>query len=186
VKKVKAYHEAGHAVVARALGVVVEYVTVLEDGRESGGQVLTHGAAHCVWDSDKAMRLAAMANDAIICLAGPRAQQLYRPPKNPPDAWKSDIKVATSISYFAALIESGVDVGRSDTLRDHNITNGQEVFATDFFRRCSDEALKLVEKHWPAIERVAKALLNRPILNGADLDDLIGTAPCSALSSSAT
>jgi len=153
---IKAYHESGHAVVARTLGVVVEYVTMLEDGHESSGQVLTHGAAYCVWDSDKATRLAAMANDAIISLAGPRAQQLYRPPKKTPDAWKSDIEFATSISYFAALIESGVDVGRSDSLRDHNITDGQEAFATDFFRRCSDEALKLVEKHWPAIERVPK------------------------------
>jgi ATP-dependent Zn protease len=44
-KKVKAHHEAGHALVARLLGVRVEHASLLMGGTNSTS-VATHGALY--------------------------------------------------------------------------------------------------------------------------------------------
>jgi hypothetical protein len=68
-KKVKAHHEAGHAVVARVLGISVEHVSLLAGGENSTG-VLTHGALYQARDNTHSAQIAAAEKDAKVALAG--------------------------------------------------------------------------------------------------------------------
>ena len=43
----------------------------------------------------------------------------------------------------------------------------------DSCRERASCSYQMIDRHWPGIDRVAQALLVRPILNGADLDELI-------------
>jgi hypothetical protein len=71
-KKALAHHEAGHAVIARILGMGIEYVTLRRADGDPGA--LAHSAAYFAPDN-----LEAREKDAIVALAGPMAQQHYRP-----------------------------------------------------------------------------------------------------------
>jgi hypothetical protein len=73
-----AYHEAGHAVIARMLGIAVEYVTTLSDDR-TNGVALTHSAAFLAQDADQTTRLVAITKDMVVSLAGPYAEMRSRP-----------------------------------------------------------------------------------------------------------
>ena len=78
-KKVKAHHEAGHAVIARVLGINVSHVALHSVGLQNGSGVLRHSALHLANGKDPATQIIAAENDAKILLAGPIAQCFYRP-----------------------------------------------------------------------------------------------------------
>jgi ATP-dependent Zn protease len=68
-KKAVAYHEAGHAVIARVLGVEVGHVSMEE--RSAG----TFNAYYLVKDDpDLTLRLEAIETDTKVSLAGPHTQ----------------------------------------------------------------------------------------------------------------
>ena len=74
-----AYQEAGHAVVARVLGIAVPCVTIL-----NGAQFAVRESA--AWlardDADRSVIVRAIENDAKVALAGMCAQLRYRPGTN--------------------------------------------------------------------------------------------------------
>jgi hypothetical protein len=55
---------------------------------------------------------------------------------------------------------SGADVHTPEQFSDVNAA----------FRRLEEQSTELLKAYWPAIERVAKALLERPLLNQNDLN----------------
>jgi ATP-dependent Zn protease len=168
----RAYHEAGHAVIARMLGLKVHYVTTLE----SAEAALTHCAAYQARNADQVTRLAAFMKDIIVALAGPQAQLKYRPPKNKqPYEWGDDLKNAQNSAIQAALMASGVDtlLNPEGSFITVDLDADQAVCANDMLQQARDAVRDLVAEHWPQIERVAAALLSHPILNGDDLDELI-------------
>jgi hypothetical protein len=171
-RTIREFHEAGHAVIGRVLGIPVSYINMLGDG-----EVLATSATHLARDADKAAQLAAIAKDVIACCAGPMAQHRHHPQRNRrPVEWDGDRETASALAYRAALIESGIDfrqLNPNDLAPPLNAD--QTAFFEEFLQSGNDKALKLVDQHWPAIERVAKALLVRPILNSADLDELISS-----------
>ena len=59
-----AYHEAGHAVAAQALGLHVESISIVEDG-ETAGRVRYHVGAGRRWTNAR----------VLVCLAGPMAER---------------------------------------------------------------------------------------------------------------
>ncbi|UGY21831.1 hypothetical protein HU675_0027900 [Bradyrhizobium septentrionale] len=170
-----AYHEAGHAVIAWMLGLKVEYVNILDGG--AGAH--TESATYAARDLDNETYLAAISKDIIVALAGSCAQQKHRPPsgRRQPAEWEDDRQVATSLGCRAALVASAVERDQIDLAMLNNLNPGQQEYAIHLFRQCGDRARELVADHWPVIEKVAQALLGRPILAADDLDKLMGSKP---------
>ena len=81
LERLKAYHEAGHAVVARTLGMAMSYVTMLPTDDMTAGSALADSASWLARDADQATQLAAIEKDMKALLAGPHAQARYQPRK---------------------------------------------------------------------------------------------------------
>jgi hypothetical protein len=69
---VVAHHEAGHAVIARKLGLEVIRVTL--SLHNSGAAYYRRGATYLARNADLATQISAAETDAIISLAGPTAE----------------------------------------------------------------------------------------------------------------
>lgn len=177
--KEKAYHEAGHAVIARALGVGITFVTMLSPDDTAAAGAQTHSATYLARDADQATQLAAIEKDIKICFAGPSAQTRHRPPKGShiPSEWERDIENAQSLAARAALVKSGADlsqidrgIGSAPTLNPHDAAE-----VTRLTKQFASETDALIAENWAAIIRVAEELLRRPILTEDDVDTLINT-----------
>jgi hypothetical protein len=138
-----AIHEAGHAVVALRLGLVFDHVSTIPDERAG-----IDGALH--WtdlQSAGDLEIAAAA-DAIVLLAGPFAE--------------------------ARLTESTLH----EVLAGEAAGEDREALATlglddEEFVAASRDARALIEQDWPAIERVADALLECDILDFDEVEALV-------------
>jgi hypothetical protein len=170
----KAHHEAGHGVIARKLGIPVRRLTIFSADDDSEASALTESASYIARDADQATFVAAIENDVRVCLAGPHAQSRYQPPDGSnPAEWEGDRETATALAVKATAILRGVDVS-SGIIDPRPHLDEAEVAL--LFQRLSKEAAVLVAENWPAITRVAKALVKRRELTGKELDDLIARA----------
>jgi hypothetical protein len=170
-----AYHEAGHAVIARMLGVGVPYIALFSTDDSNSAAAPSQSAFWAARDSDVSARIAGSEIDGKIALAGPCAQHRYEPVKNirrlTATDWAGDFENARSYACRVVLLKEGIDSGGDSigvSLNERQL---------DELNRSVDQwwegATALVEKHWPAIERVAEALLDRPLLDERALDALI-------------
>jgi ATP-dependent Zn protease len=179
--EVRAYHEAGHAVIARVLGVGVAYITLFPTDETNRGGAQTRSAAWLARATgDAAAFVRGVETDAKVALAGPHAQLKHRPNTNKKrasrDEWDSDLKLAEmSAVNLAWLQDHAAPPSGSDV--EISLNAEQKTEALRIFRRLQDEARALVEAHWPSVERVAKALLKYRALQGGEVDDLIGDRP---------
>jgi ATP-dependent Zn protease len=141
--RITAIHEAGHAVIALRLGLVFDHVTTIPDDAAE-----TDGALH--WtdlQSAGDLEIAATA-DAIVLLAGPFAEARI---------------TDTTLHEVLAGDAAGED-------REALATLGLD---DDEFVAASRDALALVEQDWPAIERVADALLESDTLDFDEVEALV-------------
>jgi hypothetical protein len=141
--RVTAIHEAGHAVVALRLGLVFDHVTTVPDDDAE-----TDGALHWTELQSAGDLEIAAAADAIVLLAGPFAE--------------------------ARLTESTLH----EVLAGDAAGEDREALATlglddEEFVAASRDALELVEQDWPAIERVADALLECDTLDFDEVEALV-------------
>ena len=128
-----AYHEAGHAVVARSLGIGVSFVTLLGADAESEAAARTHSATWLARNDDQAAQLAAIEKDAKVCLAGLYAQSRYRARKMTEkikqQEWGDDISNARSFACRAVLVGHGVEVPDGMvTLNDEDAADAVQIF----------------------------------------------------------
>ena len=154
-----AHHEAGHAVIARKLGLEVFYVMLSLDNNGGGFGKCQH-ETYFVRNADLATKLVAYETDAIVALAGPVAECRYRQPtKREMAGWRGDRKTARRcVTRLVAL--------------KRNILTPEPKYDELFAQFCNKTRV-LIDKHWPAIERVAQGLLDFSDLNAALVDDLI-------------
>jgi hypothetical protein len=174
-----AYHEAGHAVIALVLGVDVPCVSMARIGASAEGTPATlRWSAEWLARNDPRTMLVGLETDAKITLAGPSAEQKYRPDTNIKlalrEQWRDDMRLAQSAATKIVLIRADPNQQFDfDGERTFKITAEQNAEIAQLVNRFSDEVRVLVEQHWPAIERVATALLNRRIVYTDEIDAAI-------------
>jgi hypothetical protein len=155
LEAVTAHHEAGHAVIARQLGLEVTSVTIIPDPvADTAGTCFSDDATYLAQYADLSTQLSAIEKDVVVYLAGPQAQSQYD--GRPQELRGSDLKMAK------ALVEMALEISG----RDHSEYN-------ELFGQLSLETEILVSQYWSAIERVANGLLDFSTLNGTNVDDLI-------------
>ena len=164
LERLKAYHEAGHAVVARTLGISMSYVTTLSTEDMTAGGASTNSASWLARDADQATQLAAIEKDMLACLAGPHAQAWYQPRKTKriPNDWASDFKLAKkNFATKAVLLRNGrgadIPIGEGT----FEIVSGADDLAeiARLFHRIWTETEALVAKLWPASGAILLGLL---------------------------
>jgi hypothetical protein len=175
-RTVIAHHEAGHAVIARKLGIPVARVSARDR------VALTHSAG---WSSmnvaDIEARAAAYESDAVVALAGLAAQRRLRGYEDMfvtdnllEDDWDEDMANARSAIYRAICLRTGKPLPDGP----FSVTVGPpEIDAiTETFDRLQTQTIRLVRERWPAIARVAKALGRHDTIDQTELDRLIAVA----------
>ena len=118
---------------------------------------------------------AGIETDIKISLAGPQAQNVYRPSDTSEnhDEWESDRQMQLSLALKIVLLKAGIDI--PDAGMEVSVNADQLDEAKRLLVRLAEETKVLVRANWPAITRVAEALLRsrRPILDQAVIDALI-------------
>jgi hypothetical protein len=157
-----AHHEAGHAVIARALWLKVDWVTITQD-LDDAGSCYSEYAMYLAEYADDATRLSAIEKDIIVALAGPIAECQYRSldfnVMREEELWDSDLKM---VKY---LLNMAMELLLPKDLRP-------ELYG-ELFDRLSIDTEILVSSHWSSIECVADALLEFSDLNQWHVDELI-------------
>ena len=99
-----AFHEAGHAVVAHALGVEVLSVIMLPTGQARAG-VITRSALSLAIDSgDRQAIIAGAEKDLKVALAGSVAEAVRRPDVFRPRHWRYRDDHETAVALAAKII----------------------------------------------------------------------------------
>jgi hypothetical protein len=161
-----AVHEAGHAVIARTLGVGVPTVSV----RSSSEVAVSESAAYLVRNSsDVAARIAALETDAKVSLAGRAANHREVPhlPIFDLDLEDEDSARAVSGIYQAESLRRGEAIPEDGT----KIKLDEQ--HTQALKKLIGEVATLIDQYWPAIRRVATHLERHTELDQAELDRLI-------------
>jgi ATP-dependent Zn protease len=173
-KRKIAIHEAGHAVVARMLGIGVTHVAMFStDGMGRAG-AQTISAAYAARNADLPTQLSALEADIKVTLAGPLASQRHYPAGNR-KGWVDDLFRAKSYAAMAALLKAGKDVPQvpAGELQAVTLTTEESSEACRLLERLWAETETLVAANWSAIMRAAEALLQQPMLSESELDRLI-------------
>jgi hypothetical protein len=150
-----AHHEAGHVVAAHIAGRVIQEVgispTPLENGEYGWSRHINPMFGQEVEDGDA--RLTDLGTwELAISLAGPEAEK------------RIDAKRIVPASDLAE---------QKKILSCIRNTSANEI--EEYFRDIKGQTRELVNQHWPAIQRVATALLERGRLSGDDVVILIAS-----------
>lgn len=182
-KKLTAYHEAGHAIVARTLPkhMPIHEVTIIPRGR-AGGYTMYLPEDDKMFDTK-----GSMYNYIVSCMGGRVAEKLKLDDIS--IGASGDIKQATSTAR-----EMVTKYGFSEKLGAVNYGGEEEVFLGNDFTahknysehtaqeiddeikriidEAYDEATKILTEHDQTLERVAKALLLVETIDGQQFEDL--------------
>lgn len=155
-----AVHEAGHATIARVLGLDVRRVSA---GDDPG--VITRFPVRV----SQPQWAKIVAGLLLVDLAGCSAERHATGTEPDGKAWQADRRNAISRALRLVLDEHQLD---DDELNDSHRDEAEAIVAA-----LRPTAAALVERHWSKIERVAAALADRRILTGSDVDALMAAAP---------
>lgn len=140
---ITAIHEAAHAVAAIRAGLMFNHVTAIPDEREETEGALHWSDLHASGDIEVPPELL-----AVVLLAGPCAE--------------------------ARVTNRQVD----EVFTDEEAADDREALAglmldQDQFVAASVEALALIERDWPIIERIASELMEVDVLEYEDVEALV-------------
>ena len=140
---IAAHHEAGHAVVANRLGLMVRSVSIAADG---GGLTKLTG----VGSGERAI---------LITLAGPYAQRRYAPHSR--WRWRNHLGFLPQAGHARDFDIVTALIGRME--------HGTVKVSRAYRRYVEVRAEELVEQYWQRIEAVAQALIERRTLTGDEM-----------------
>ncbi len=153
--RAKAFHEAGHVIIARLLGWNITKVVLKEErGDRSNTTYETEK-----WEREDGIRFS---------LAGEIAQRRHDP--------KSLHRFCT---YDIADDQNNAVVACQYATRKKDVLHIQPDHrkANAMLNRLIQETEKLVEQHWAQVEAVAEALLAKGELSPTDIDEAMGRKP---------
>ena len=113
--------------------------------------------------------IAAFEIDIKVAFAGPLARVTRFPDDPPLDPQEDDIQDAQRWATAIALLLAGQSPFEPANVSDPAII----AVANQRLARLQRNAEALVADYWPAIERVAEALITRDLMEEAELDRLI-------------
>jgi hypothetical protein len=175
-EKLIAHHEAGHAVVARLLGVGMTYAALFPTAPDSAAVAQTCSAAYLALGEGRATHLAGVEKDVKVAFGGPLAQVKYHP--------KSE---ETQIGFDGDIADVMQRVVQLVLIRDGTVPDGsyagkvkvnaaQQAEIDREFIRLQQEAAAIVDINWPAIKRLAAAIIKHRIPLQNEVDALILTS----------
>lgn len=173
----RAYHEAGHAVITRKFGLAMTHATALS----MAAVVESESAGWLARNSDVPTQVQAYEKDAVVALAGIAAQMQAYPESTvrTADAMfveedDADITNVRSAIYKSICLAAGKTFPEGDAqieLDEVMVNEMREQFA-----RLLRQATAMVIQHSAAIKQVAKALERHDRIEQAEVDRLIAVA----------
>ncbi len=171
-RRILAYHEGGHAVMAFLMGDPVQKATIVARGDALGYTFHLPDEERYLHTKEE------LVDWMTIGLAGRAAEQVVF--GRVTNGAANDLEKVTSLAR-AMVFEYGMAEGfGSRTMRADNYALSEETKRRRDEEQgrltdgAYDEAIRLLEKHRSALDRVAGALLDRETLNREDLDALMG------------
>ncbi|MDD5101182.1 MAG: cell division protein FtsH, partial [Syntrophales bacterium] len=188
-KKNTAYHETGHALVARMLPGTdpIHKVTIIPRGRALG---LTQ---QLPVDEKHSYPREYLLNNIVILLGGRAAEELIL--KDFTTGAGNDIERATALARKMVCEwgmseemgplsygkkEEQIFLGREfATHKDYSEETAKKIDAevSRIVMSGYESAKKILSDHMDLLNRIALELLEKEVLNGAELDEMIGIAP---------
>jgi len=178
-ERIIAIHEAGHAVIARVLGIAVSRVAMFPTGGKgsiAGAQTETESASSLANEADRSAQIRAAETDAKICLAGLCAQQKYQPSKvkhRMPLEWRDDFELAKQFVVKAVLLETDPAFNLPTEAHDIILNPDASAQVVSRFDRISSDVKGLINDNWPAIEGTAEELLRLRAISGEEVDAIM-------------
>jgi hypothetical protein len=160
MRRITSYHEAGHAVVARILGLSVESISMATaEGSQARSMIKT--ALSDAWSGSQTEKLKACEIDIKVALAGPIAQYRYRGRFDDSFDREAEGDRLQAIAYAGNHLR--LAAGQDD---DPN-------YSAALTARLAGETAVLIHAQWGSIQQVAEALTVRDFMDQAELDALI-------------
>jgi hypothetical protein len=188
-RKLSAYHEAAHAIVARKLGCSVGHVDITEAMARGGKCVHMTPDTYSVPGSrpipgtpfrkettpQERVAMALRPRDistATAALAGVALEDIAR--AVPALDLLPAVETQSGTSLEGQQLRSGSDIrtAAEAARRQHRTDAGRD----QFFGRARARAARIMLKNWPALTAVADALLEHGALDGQEVDRLMQAA----------
>src|SRR5580765_4563225 len=173
-RRIIAYHEAGHAVMSHLTGdlLPVHKVTIVSRGQALGYTLNLPSEERYLHTAEE------FADLLKVYLAGRAAEQIVF--GRVTNGAANDLEKATEVAR-AMVFEYGMsNATASRTMRADNYALSEETksLRDQEQARLTDEAyaeaIRLLQKHRPVLDRIAKALLEKETLDRGELTELIG------------
>jgi cell division protease FtsH len=169
-----AYHEAGHAVVSRVLNPARAILEVTIAPRRALGFVSLE-------ERRASNNVEGLKAEIAMALAGRVAQVVQFGEAGCDTGAESDLDFATRLAYYA-VAEWGMDAAFGNismsALRQTGHTSDAlnrnlDQCVKDWLEQCNQLAQSTLRGHWPAVERVVVALLEKETLSREEIEKLV-------------
>jgi ATP-dependent Zn protease len=169
-----AVHEAGHTAIARVLGMRVFHVALFPVNLNSKNPGAWIERAEALAPADDVIaRIRGIEIDAKIAMAGPLAEELYRPPSRKSALnWSSDAEQTKPRLMEIVQLRANPHLTWKPNSEFSASPTEQEEYKR-LVKQFTLEVAALLDQHWPKVKRIATALLVRKVLYEDDIDALI-------------
>jgi hypothetical protein len=188
-RRLGAYHEAAHAVVARKLGCIVGHVEIAAESIQGGVCVHVTPDTYRVPDSrrvrgapfrqettpDERVAMALRQRDAstaTAALAGVALEDIARAAPSLDLLPAIEILNGTTLEGQQLRSRSDIRMAAEAASRQHRTVPGRD----QFFRRARARATRIMLENWSSLTAVAEALLEHGTLDGQAIDRLMRAA----------